>query len=186
MTDVTHILKAMHDGNPAAAEQLLPRVYEELRKLAAARMASQPADHTLQPTALVHEAYLKLLGDGSHSWNDRRHFFAAAAEAMRHVLVDATRRKAAVKHGGHASRKQLDLEHVVAAGQTTDENILAIHTALGKLAAQDAQAAELVKLRFFAGLTFPQSAEILGLSERTAKRLWTYARAWLYRELQNV
>jgi RNA polymerase sigma factor (TIGR02999 family) len=184
MNDVTVILDAIQKGDPKAAEELLPLVYEELRKLAASKLAQQPPGQTLQPTALVHEAYLRLLGDGSHSWQNRRHFFAAAAEAMRHLLVDRARRKAALRHGG--SWRRVDLDNVVVATQTTDDNILLINEALEKLTAHDPAAAELVKLRFFAGLTFPQAAEVLGLSERTAKRSWAYARAWLFKEIQNL
>jgi RNA polymerase sigma factor (TIGR02999 family) len=184
MSDVTQVLHAIQEGDPKAAEELLPLVYEELRKLAAFRMAQQAPNQTLQPTALVHEAYLKLLGDGSHSWHDRRHFFAAAVEAMRHILVDRARRRASLRHGG--GRQRIDLEHVILATETTDENVLRINEALEKLATHEPPAAELVKLRFFAGLTFPQAAEVLGLSERTAKRLWAYARAWLFQEIQNL
>jgi RNA polymerase sigma factor (TIGR02999 family) len=184
MSEVTVILDAIQKGDPKAAEELLPLVYEELRKLAASKLAQQPPDQTLQPTALVHEAYLRLLGDGSHSWQNRRHFFAAAAEAMRHLLVDRARRKAAVRHGG--GWRRVDLDNVVVATQTTDDNILLINEALEKLTAHDPAAAELIKLRFFAGLTFPQAAEVVGLSERTAKRLWAYARAWLFKEIQSL
>jgi RNA polymerase sigma factor (TIGR02999 family) len=184
MSEVTLILEAIQKGNPKAAEELLPLVYEELRKLAASKLALQSSEQTLQPTALVHEAYLKLLGDGSHSWQDRRHFFAAAAEAMRHLLVDRARRKATLRHGG--GWRRVDLEGVVVAGKTTDDNILLINEALEKFTAHDATAAELVKLRFFAGLTFPQAARVLGLSERTAKRSWSYARAWLFKEIQSL
>ena len=159
-------------------------MYEELRKLAAFKLAQQAPDQTLQPTALVHEAYLRLLGDGNHSWQDRRHFFAAAAEAMRHILVDRARRKAAVRHGGGWQR--IDLDNVVVAAETTDENILLINEALEKLATHDAEAAELVKLRFFTGLTFPQAAEVLGLSERSARRMWAYAQVWLFKEIQKL
>ena len=183
MSDVTTILEAIQQGDPKAAEGLMPLVYEELRKLAAFKMAQQPEGHTLQPTALVHEAYLKLLGRGNHSWHDRRHFFAAAAEAMRHILVDRARRKAAQCHGGGLQRMNLD--DVVAATETTDENVLLVSEALEKLAVQDSATAELVKLRFFGGLTFLQAAEVLGLSERTAKRMWSYARAWLFKEIQR-
>jgi len=184
MSDLTVILDAIDKGNPKAAEELLPLVYAELRRLAAFKLAQQSPDQTLQPTALVHEAYLKLLGDGSHSWENRRHFFSAAAEAMRHILVDRARRKAAVRHGGGLQR--VDLDQVILATETTDENILLINEALEKLATHDAATAELVKLRFFAGLTFPQAAEVLDLSERTAKRMWTYARAWLFKEIQKL
>ena len=159
-------------------------MYEELRKLATFKLAQQAPDQTLQPTALVHEAYLRLLGDGNHSWQDRRHFFAAAAEAMRHILVDRARRKAAVRHGGGWQR--IDLDNVVVAAETTDENILLINEALEKLATHDAEAAELVKLRFFTGLTFPQAAEVLGLSERSARRMWAYAQVWLFKEIQKL
>ena len=181
---LTNILQALEQGDPKAAEELLPLVYAELRKLAAFKLAQQSPDQTLQPTALVHEAYLKLLGDGSHSWTDRRHFFAAAAEAMRHILVDRARRKAADRHGGGWLR--VDLSGVVVANETTDENILLLNEALEKLAAHDGPTAELVKLRFFGGLTFAQAAELLGLSDRTAKRMWTYARAWLFKEIKNL
>jgi RNA polymerase sigma factor (TIGR02999 family) len=184
MSNVTVILDAIQKGDPKAAEDLLPLVYAELRKLAASKLAQQPPDQTLQPTALVHEAYLRLLGDGTHSWQNRRHFFAAAAEAMRHLLVDRARRKAAVRHGG--GWRRVDLDNVVVATQTTDDNILLINEALERLTAHDPGAAELVKLRFFAGLTFPQAGEVLGLSERTAKRSWAYARAWLFKEIQSL
>jgi RNA polymerase sigma factor (TIGR02999 family) len=184
MSEVTVILEAIQKGDPKAAEDLLPLVYEELRKLAASKLAQQPPHQTLQPTALVHEVYIRLLGDGGRSWEDRRHFFAVAAEAMRHLLVDRARRKAARRHGGGWQR--VDLDSVVVASKTTDDNILLINEALQKLTAHDATTAELVKLRFFGGLTFPQAAEVLGMSERTAKRSWTYARAWLFKEIQNL
>jgi len=184
MSEVTVILDAIQKGDPKAAEELLPLVYEQLRKLAASKLAQQPPNQTLQPTALVHEAYLRLLGDGNRSWQDRRHFFAAAADAMRHLLVDRARHKAALRHGGGWHR--VDLDNVVVATKTTDENVLLINEALEKLTAHDPGAAELIKLRFFAGLTFPQAAEVLGLSERTAKRSWAYARAWLFKEIQGL
>ena len=184
MSEFTGNLEAVERGEPKAAGELLLLVYAELRRLAAFKMAQQSPDQTLQPTALVHEAYLKLLGDGNHSWQDRRHFFAAAAEAMCHILVDRARRKAAARHGGGLRR--IDLDHVVLATETTDENVLPVGEALEKLTAHDAAAAELVKLRFFTGLTFPQAAEVLGLSERTAKRMWSYARAWLFKEIQSL
>lgn len=184
MSEVTIILEAIQKGDPKAAEELLPLVYEELRKLAAFKLAQQPPNQTLQPTALVHEAYLRLLGDGHRSWQDRRHFFAAAADAMRHLLVDRARRKGALRHGGGWHR--VDLDHVVVAARTTDENLLLMNEALEKLAAHDPATAELVTLRFFAGLTFPQAAQVLGLSERTAKRTWAYARAWLFKEIQRL
>jgi RNA polymerase sigma factor (TIGR02999 family) len=184
MSEFTNILHAVESGNPKAADELLPLVYAELRKLAAFKLAQQSPDQTLQPTALVHEAYLKLLGEGNHSWNDRRHFFAAAAEAMRHILVDRARRKAAVRHGG--SLQRVELNDVVVVAETADENILLVSEALEKLSTHDAVTAELVKLRFFAGLTFIQAAEVLCLSERTAKRMWTYARAWLFKEIRSL
>jgi RNA polymerase sigma factor (TIGR02999 family) len=183
MSEVTIILDAIEKGDPKAAEELLPLVYQELRKLAASKLAHQPPDQTLQPTALVHEAYLRLLGDGNHSWRDRRHFFAAAADAMRHLLVDRARRKAALRHGGGWHR--VDLDDVVVATKTTDENVLLMNEALEKLTAHDPGAAELVKLRFFGGLTFPQAAQVLGLSERSAKRSWAYARAWLFQKIHQ-
>lgn len=168
---------------PQAAEKLLPLVYDELRRLAAHRMAAQSPDHTLQATALVHEAYLRLLGNGEHTWQNRRHFFAAAAEAMRHILVDRARRKAAVRHGGGLAR--LNLDDVFVASDASDDTVMLVNSALEKLALHDATAAELVKLRFFAGLTLAQAGELLGFSERTAKRTWAYARAWLYQEIQH-
>jgi RNA polymerase sigma factor (TIGR02999 family) len=183
MNEVTRMLHAASGGDPKAAQELMPLVYEELRKLAAYRMSLQPAGQTLQATALVHDAYLRLLGDGEKSWNDRRHFFAAAAEAMRHILIDRARRKAAERHGGGVEKLQLD--DVVIATETNDETLLAIDEALEKLTAKDAATAELVKLRFFAGFTFAQAAEILGISERTAKRMWAYARAWLFQEIRG-
>ena len=184
MSEITVILNAIEKGDSKAAEELLPLVYEELRKLAASKLASQSPDQTLQPTALVHEAYLRLLGDGSHSWQDRRHFFAAAGEAMRHLLVNRARRKATVRHGG--GWRRVDLDDVVVAAKTTDDNILLISEALEKLTTHDPVAAELVKLRFFVGMTFREAAEVLGLSERTAKRYWAYARAWLFQEMQTL
>ena len=184
MNDVTRILQAASDGNPRAAQELMPLVYEELRKLAAYRMSLQPAGQTLQATALVHDAYVRLLGAGEKSWNDRRHFFAAAAEAMRHILIDRARRKAALRHG--SSHEKIELNDVVLATETPDEALLAMDEALEKLAAKDAATAELVKLRFFAGFTFAQAAEIVGVSERTAKRMWAYARAWLYDEIRQT
>jgi RNA polymerase sigma factor, TIGR02999 family len=170
--------------DPNVAEKFLPLVYDELRRLAARRMAAQPSDHTLQATALVHEAYLRLLGTGDHTWQNRRHFFAAAAEAMRHILVDRARRKAAIRHGGGQAR--LNLDDVLLAFAVSDDAIMQVNDALEKLALHDATAAELIKLRFFAGLTLAQAGELLGFSERTAKRTWAYARAWLYQEIQHT
>jgi len=184
VSDITHMLAAIEEGDPKAAPTLLPLVYEELRRLAAARMAHQPPGHTLQATALVHEAYLRLLGAGEHSWQSRRHFFAAAAEAMRHILVDRARSKAAARHGGGQVR--IELDEVELASETTDENILRVSHALEKFGAHDPATAELVKLRFFAGFTFTQAAELCGVSERTAKRMWAYARAWLFEEISRT
>lgn len=183
MNDVTRILQAASGGDPKAAQELMPLVYEELRKLAAYRMSLQPPGQTLQATALVHDAYLRLLGDGEKSWNDRRHFFAAAAEAMRHILIDRARRKAAVRHG--SGLEKLPLDDVIVAAETEEETLLAIDEALQKLSIADPATAELVKLRFFAGFTFAQAAEIIGISERTAKRMWAYARAWLFEEISG-
>ena len=178
------MLRAVEDCDPQSADQLLPLVYEELRRVATHRMAQQPAGHTLQATALVHEAFLKLMGNAGHTWANRRHFFATASEAMRHILVDRARRKTAVKHGGRQAHFQLD--DVTIAGEAPDENVIRVNDALERLAAQDPVAAELVKLRFFGGFTFAQAAELLEISERTAKRLWAYARAWLYDEIQRT
>lgn len=191
MSDVTQLLDAAAAGDRRAAADLLPLVYDELRKLAAARMASESPGQTLQPTALVHEAYLRLVGTpiadvpGSpqSGWDNRGHFFAAAAEAMRRILVDAARRKAAVKHGGELARVELDSEFV--ATREPREDLVALDEALDRLAAEDSLKAELVKLRYFAGLTLPEAAAALGLSERTAGRHWAFARAWLRRAVEG-
>ena len=181
MSDVTQILHAIESGDAKAADELLPLVYEELRKLAAYKMAGESPNQTLQPTALVHEAWLRVTGKENVQWNGRSHFFAAAAEAMRRILIDNARRKRAVRHGGEQQRVNM-LEQDIAAG-TGDEQLLAINDALEKLATQDKQKAELVKLRFFVGLTIEEAAEILGISVATAKRHWIYARAWLHAEI---
>lgn len=181
VTHVTRILERVQLGESQAAEELLPLVYEELRKLAAAKMASQPADHTLQPTALVHEAYLRLVGSPNPQWHGRAHFFAAAAEATRHILVDRARRKGRVRHGG--GLKRVNIDNLDVPGPEDSELVLAVSEAVDKLAQQDEVSAKLIKLRFFAGLPNSEAASLLGLSERTAKRTWAYARAWLYREL---
>ena len=178
------MLQAAQGSDPQGAEKLLPLVYEELRRVAAHRMARQPAGHTLQATALVHEAFLRLIGNADHTWANRRHFFASASEAMRHILVDRARRKAAVRHGGQQIR--LNFDDVAIAGAVADDHLIVVHDALDRLAAQDPVAAELVKLRFFGGFTFAQAAELLDVSERTAKRLWAYARAWLYEEIKRA
>lgn len=183
MSDVTHILKAIEHGDVSAADELLPLVYEELRKLAACKMANESPNQTLQPTALVHEAWLRLTGKENVQWNGRAHFFAAAAESMRRILIDNARRKLALRHGGGQQRVDI-LEQDIAAS-ASDEQLLAINEALEKFDAQDKQKAELVKLRFFVGLTIEEAADILGISVTTAKRHWTYARAWLHAEIQR-
>jgi RNA polymerase sigma factor (TIGR02999 family) len=167
--------------NPRSAQDWLPVVYEELRKLAARKMARESPGQTLQATALVHEAWLRLGGDRQPAWNDGRHFFAAAAEAMRRILIDRARSRGAIRHGGQARR--INLDAVELAADADDEQLLAVHEAVERLAAHDPGKAELVRLRFFAGLTIGQAAKTLGLSEPTAKRHWAYARAWLYREI---
>ena len=178
MSDVTRILEAIEQGDPKAADELLPLVYAELRKLAAHKMASEASGHTLQPTALVHEAWLRLVGDECTRFENRAHFFAVAAESMRRILIDSARRKAAQKRGRGLERVALDdLDIAVKADDTT---LLRIDEALDKLAQEDPPSAKLVKLRFFAGLTNEQAAQALGISERTAKRHWAYAKAWLY------
>jgi RNA polymerase sigma factor (TIGR02999 family) len=184
MNDVTRILSAIEHGDPQAAEQLLPLVYEELRKLAAAQMAQEKPGQTLQPTALVHEAYLRLVEvKQAQHWDSRRHFFAAAAEAMRRILVESARRKQRLKHGGgHAREPQLgDI-----AGQERPQRLLALDEALDRLGATNPQAAELVKLRYFAGLSNAEAAALVGISPRKATQVWAYARAWLREELGDA
>jgi RNA polymerase sigma factor (TIGR02999 family) len=183
MSEVTQILNAIAEGDPSAASQLLPLVYDELRKLAAHRLAHQTPGQTLEPTALVHEAYLRLVGDPAGSdWDSRGHFFAAAAEAMRRILVENARRKGRRKHGGGLTRRDLDDAEAVAVPET-HEDLLALDEALTRLASTDPQAARLVELRYFAGLSIPEAAKALGVSPRTADRLWAFARAWLLREI---
>jgi RNA polymerase sigma factor (TIGR02999 family) len=165
-----------------STEQLLPLVYAELRRLAAHKMAGEHPGQTLQPTALVHEAWLKLGGEQNRQWRNRNHFFAAAAEAMRRILTDNARRKLRVRHGG--GQQRVDLEDATTAADSDDDHILAVSEALEKLAQLDPQRAELVKLRYFVGLTFAEAAEVLGISEPTAKRYWSFARAWLYEEIR--
>jgi RNA polymerase sigma factor (TIGR02999 family) len=183
MSDVTRILGAIEKGDPVAADELLPLVYHELRKLAAHKMASEAPGQTLQPTALVHEAYLRLVGDEDKKWAGRAHFFAAAAEAMRRILIDNARRKRARRHGG--GQQRVDAQEVEIASDTDDGQLLAINEALDRLSAKDKVKAELVKLRYFVGMTIEEAAQILGISEPTAKRYWTYARAWLYAEISD-
>lgn len=182
-TDVTQLLNQMELGDPKAADELLPLVYEELRRLAAARMAGEKPGQTLQATALVHEAYLRLIGGNQSEWNSRGHFYSAAAEAMRRILVERARRKQRLKHGRDFVR--IEVRDLNLATSTSDDAILAVHEALDKLAAEDPQGAELIKLRFFAGLPNVQAAKVLGIPERTAKRVWSYARAWLFEELKR-
>jgi RNA polymerase sigma factor (TIGR02999 family) len=182
MSDVTRILEALAHGDPTAAEELLPLVYQELRKLAAHKMAGQAPGHTLQPTALVHEAWLRLAGNEPGRFAGRAHFFAAAAEAMRHILIDSARRKHAARHGGGQIR--VDIEDLEIASLADDDELLAVHDVLDKLAAEDPKKAELAKLRYFIGLTFEEAAEVLDISVATAKRHWAYARAFLYEEIQ--
>lgn len=185
MSDVTQLLDAAAAGDPHAAAELLPLVYGELRKLAAARLAEEKPGQTLQPTALVHEAYLRLVGGGqADGWSGRAHFFAAAAEAMRRILVDAARRKNSPKHGGGLARESLDVIDV--AIPEWPEDLVALDEALTRLAATDKAAADLVHLRFFTGLPIPEAARILGVSPRTADRLWAYARAWLHQAVQGT
>ncbi len=184
MSEVSHLLKAIEKGDPQAASQLLPLVYEELRRLAEQRLARETPGPTLQPTALVHEAYLRLVGgDPQAPWDGKGHFFAAAAEAMRRILVDRARRRRSQKHGGGLVRQELD-EDLLAAPQPR-EDLEALDEALTRLARHDAVAAQLVQLRYFAGLTLAESAQALGLSQRSAGRLWAYARAWLRREVEG-
>lgn len=181
MSEVTQILTAIERGEAKAAEELLPLVYHELRRLAASKMALQSPGQTLQATALVHEAYARLVGSGHHSWESRGHFFAAAAEAMRHILVDRARRKRRAKHGGHLQRIDIDAVEIPAGGD--DEKLLMVHDALDKLAALDPAKAEVVKLHYFAGLTHQETAEVLRLSEKTVRRHWNFARVWLYQSI---
>jgi RNA polymerase sigma factor (TIGR02999 family) len=179
MPEVTRILSAIEHGEPHAAEQLLPLVYEELRQLAAQKLSQEKPGQTLQATALVHEAYLRLVdADVAKSWDSRGHFFAAAAEAMRRILIDSARRRQAHKHGG--DRQRSDLAEVAVAGRLNSHKLLELDDALAKLAEHDSAAAELIKLRVFAGLSVEQAGKALGLSRAAAYRQWTYARAWLH------
>jgi len=184
MTEITCILSAIEQGDPHGAQQLLPLVYEELRKLAAQKLAQEKPGQTLQATALVHEAYLRLVDtDKVSQWNSRGHFFAAAAEAMRRILVENARRKGRLKHGGNRQRVELDVAEI--AVQTPADDLLALDEALTRLAERDAQTAQLVKLHCFAGLSIEQAAEVLAISGRTAYRDWAFAQAWLYREIRG-
>jgi RNA polymerase sigma factor (TIGR02999 family) len=184
VSEVTRILQAAQQGDPRAAEELLPLVYEELRRLAAHKMANEASGHTLQPTALVHEAWLRLVGhEGQAQFHNRAHFFAAAAEAMRRILIDRARRKQAVRHGG--GQQRVEVQDLDLASPDDDEQLLAVNEALDKLAIEHQAEAELVKLRYFAGMTNDEAAQILGISPRTAKYYWTHARAWLFREIES-
>jgi RNA polymerase sigma factor (TIGR02999 family) len=184
MSNVTQILGRIESGDASASEQLLPLVYDELRRLAAQKLASETPGQTLQATALVHEAYVRLVdGDTVQQWDSRGHFFAAAAEAMRRILVDNARKKQSLRRGGSA--KRLPLEHLEPSAIAPDENLLALDAALIRLEQLDKTKADLVKLRYFAGLTIPQAAKALGVSTTTANRYWAYARAWLHEELKS-
>jgi RNA polymerase sigma factor (TIGR02999 family) len=185
VADVTQILNAIEQGDSHAAGQLLPLIYDELRKLAAQRLAQEKAGQTLQPTALVHEAYVRLVGkDRASAWEGRAHFFGAAAEAMRRVLVETARRKKRERHGG--DRKQLSLADLDLAAESPDEEVIALNEALDRLSAANPRAAELVKLRYFAGLTGREAAEVLNMSPRKADQVWAYARAWLLDCLNGI
>ncbi|MHC4540027.1 MAG: ECF-type sigma factor [Planctomycetota bacterium] len=181
MTDVTHILTAIEQGDAKAADQLLPLVYEELRRLASWKMSQEAPGQTLQATALVHEAYIRLVGKEAQNWTSRTHFFCAAAEAMRRILIDKARCKHRLKRGG--GQDKVDLADVELPVEAPSDDLVALDEAMEKLAERDKVKADLMKLRYFAGLTLEQAAEILGLSRTTAKRHWTYSRAWLYRQI---
>lgn len=185
MTEFTEILQAIDSGNPEAADRLLPLVYNELRMLAATHLAQEKPGQTLQPTALVHEAYLRLIGGANpEQWNSRGHFFGAAAVAIRRILIDKARQKGSLKRGGNFIRQELH-DNLPPSLPAPQEDLLALDDALKKLSSDHPQAAELVQLRYFAGLTLPEAAETLDISERTAGRLWSFARAWLRREIEN-
>ena len=183
MNEVTLLLSAIQQGDPKAAGELLPLVYHELRKLAAARMAQESPGQTLRPTALVHEAWLRLVGDANPQFDGRAHFFAAAAEAMRRILIDNARRKKAQRHGG--GKERVDLHELELAASAKDEELLAVDDALEKLTSEDAELAKLVKLRFFAGFTNKEAADVLGVSEPTIERRWAFARAWLFKSIRS-
>lgn len=183
MTDVTRILNAIERGDEKATSELLPLVYEQLRVLAARKLSKEPVGQTLQATALVHEAYVRLVGNGSQDWDNRGHFFAAAAEAMRRILVDNARRKQSQKHGG--GRERVNLDDLTLSITGPSEDIVALSEALDRLAAQDQAIADLVKLHYFSGLTLDQVAELHGIARRTAVKRLAYARAWLYREINK-
>jgi len=181
MSDVTQILERVEKGDGKAAEELLPLVYDELRRLATQKMPKDGPDQTLQPTALVHEAWLRLVGGPTQSWNNRQHFFRAAAEAMRHILVDRARQRRAQRHGGDLQQTELSDSKVPA--KSPDDELLAVNEALEQFALRDPVSADLVKLRYFAGLSMADAAQALGIPLRTAERLWTFARIWLRKEI---
>jgi len=186
MEDFTRILNTLESGESVTAEELLPVVYDELRRLAAGKMANEYSGHTLQATALVHEAWMRLAkpGDGQGSWENRAHFFGAAGESMRRILVDHARKKLAAKRGSGVRHEELD-ESILVIAAPPDE-VLAVHEALDKLASEDAQAAELVKLRYFIGMTMQEAADALGMGKRSAENLWTFARVWLHRAIEGA
>ena len=183
MTDLTCLLQNSAEASPARAD-LLPLVYSELRRVAAAKMARESCEHTLQPTALVHEAWMRLGADAQPDWQNRAHFFAAAAETMRRILIDRARHRRALCHGGGQQRLNID-DLEIAAGANHDDQLVAVHEAMAKFAAEDPRKAELVKLRYFGGLTLEEAAAALEIPAGTAKRWWTYARAWFFQELKN-
>jgi len=183
VSDVTRLLNAVEQGDPKAAEELLPLVYEELRKLAAARMAQQPDGQTLQATALVHEAWLRLVSDGDRTWQNRAHFFGAATEAMRRILIERARHKSRLKHGGGQAR--LNIEDLELAQTTPDDKVLLVDEALMRLKVEDPELERIVVLKFFGGLSNEEIAETVGLSKRTLDRQWAYARAWLFRNISQ-
>jgi RNA polymerase sigma factor (TIGR02999 family) len=184
LSDLTRILKCIEQGDPKAADELLPLVYTELRKLAAHKMSKETPTQTLQATALVHEAWIRLVGKGNPKFDGRAHFFAAASEAMRRILIDRARRKRALRHGG--GDKRVDLHGaLLPAKPDSDDQLLAVNDALDKLALHNKVEAELVKLRYFVGMTLEESAEVLGISARTADNYWAHARAWLYKEIER-
>ena len=183
MGDVTRILDEIQRGDSKAADELLPLVYDELRKLAAQKMSRETPGQTLQPTALVHEAWMRLTGNENVRWNGRGHFFGAAAEAMRRILIENARRKRAPKHGGDKAR--LDIDEIEIGGAVKDDELLALHDVLEKFALHDKKKAELVKLRYFVGLTTEEAAEVMGISVPTADRWWNFSRAWLFKEIES-
>lgn len=183
MSDVTRILDAIQQGDPRAGEELLPLVYEELRKLAAHKMAHEAPGQTLQPTALVHEAWLRLVGNENQKWDGRAHFFAAAAEAMRRILIERARRRRVLEKGGFVQREEVTESKLVIA--VPDEELLAVNEGVDRLAKEDPAAADLVKLRYFVGMSMPEAAEAMGMPLRSVERLWTFARAFLRNELKQ-